>query len=684
MRRVAFFVLPLCLLLLLLAPAAAQAAPKRTFDQAIDRLIARGYPQSVDAHIAAMGTNPMLGFRWAGSTADNQSARYIAAQLRAAGLKNVHLEPVPVDVFDFRWADVKVGGRTMTASTAAGIPPTPRAGLSGRVVYVHDGTAADYAGLNVKGKLVLVDLDLDSWWYNFIAAEATLRGAKGVIMTRGPDSGDWYSIAPDALGSNDGEYDMHFVPLVYISQADGDWLRAKLADGPVSATMRLIEKVRMATDGGHGYNVFGDIPGRGKDGSFVLFDAHHDAHFHSATDDTAGVASNLAIAKAMVMSGYRPRHTMRFMFVTGEEFGYTNAWYDWCIGAWWQITHADPGWAGRIRGLINDDQIQGYGPLTVSATPELVPWLKSEGAAEAGLIPQGFSVDTAVDLPDFSWQDAWTFAAAGVPGMAFESDGKPGSAGNYHSNYMTAKWLDWPGMAQQAKFMERIAVGFDTGIAPYDLTARADELTGTVVPGDLLGAGAKPAVVSRLTGDLAAFKTASAAYEARKGSIAAGHDGAVNRSLRHIEKTLDSSLTALSAFDTTIYPHQQVLSDVQSFDQAITALEQSPADTATALDALSNVGLTWYGLAFSHPVYTYDLTRRVPSYRRVTWGGQGHLVHFFDVTPQYGAIQSGTWTAKTIDQLKAMRAIDARDLNARLKAISSTLETVTPQIGSLK
>ena len=603
--------------------------------------------------------------------------------MRAAGLKNVHLEPVPVDVFNFLWADVKVGSRTMIASTAAGIPPTPKAGLTGQVVYVHDGTAADYAGLDVKGKLVLVDLNLDSWWYNFIAGEATLRGAKGVIMTRGPNSGDWYSIAPDALGSNDAEYDMSFVPLVYISQQDGDWLKGQLAKGPVRATMKLAEKVRLATAGGRGYNVFADIPGRSRDGSFVLFDAHHDAHFHSATDDTAGVASNLAIAKAMMMSGYRPQHTVRFMFVTGEEFGYTNSWYDWCTGAWWQITHADPDWAGRIRGLLNDDQIEGYGPLTVSTTPELVSWLKNEAVAEAGLIPQGFNADTAINIPDFSWQDAWTFTAAGVPGMAFSSAGKPGSAGNYHTNYMTAKWLDWPGMAQQMKFIERVAMGLDTGLAPYDLKARADELAGNVAAGDLLTAGAKPAAVTRLSNDVAAFQSAAAAYAARKGSIPMAHYGAVNWWLRRIEKTLDGNFTALSAFDTTIYPHQQVLSDVQSFNQAIAALQQSPADTSTALDALSNVGLTYYGLAFSHPVYVHDLTRRVPSYNRVTWGGQGHLVRFFDVTPQYGAIQGGTWTEETIDQLEAMRHIDVRDLNARLNAMSRALEQVTPRINAL-
>ena len=96
MRRLALFVLPLCLLLLLLLPVAAQAAPKPTFDQAIDQLYAQGYPQAIDNHLFTMpGTNPQLGFSWAGTWADNAKAAYLADQMRAIGLQNVHLEPVP-------------------------------------------------------------------------------------------------------------------------------------------------------------------------------------------------------------------------------------------------------------------------------------------------------------------------------------------------------------------------------------------------------------------------------------------------------------------------------------------------------------------------------------------------------------------------------------------------------------
>ena len=123
---------------------------------------------------------------------------------------------------------------------------------------------------------------------------------------------------------------------------------------------------------------------------------------------------------------------------------------------------------------------------------------------------------------------------------------------------------------------------------------------------------------------------------------------------------------------------------MQCLEQAIAALKAKPADTDTAMDALSNVALTYYGLMLSHNVYLQDLTRRDPSYYRVDWGGQGHLIHYLDVVPQYDAIQAGSWNVQTIAQLQTMRDQDLADLNSRLNAMSATLELVTPQVNALR
>ena len=344
MRRPLLVMLGLVLLLLL--PGVALAAPKPTFDQAINTLISRGWPQTVDNHLAYMpGTNPQLGFYLGGTWSDNARARYIAAQMKAIGLKNVHLEPVPLDVYDFKSASVTVGTNTMIASTYAGTSPTPASGLTAQVVYAHEGTAADFnalaaSGVDVRGKIVLLDADPNNWWMNDPQAEAGYRGAIGAIFTFGPTTAPYWTFADDALTSFDSECDLTDVPGVYISKQDGDWLRGQLAanDTGPTVTMKLIEKVTLSAKGGRGYNVFGDLPGKVKDSTFVLFGAHHDAYFHSGTDDTDGCVDNLLIAKAMVKSGYRPSRTVRFMFTTGEEYGMVNSYNDWCIGAWWAIT----------------------------------------------------------------------------------------------------------------------------------------------------------------------------------------------------------------------------------------------------------------------------------------------------------------------------------------------------------
>jgi len=96
MKRVPICLCAFALSLLLLLPATAFAATP-TYDQAVDQLIAQNYPLDVNSYLCSLGTNPDLGFRWAGTTADNAAAGYIAQQMRAMGLKNVRLEPVPVD-----------------------------------------------------------------------------------------------------------------------------------------------------------------------------------------------------------------------------------------------------------------------------------------------------------------------------------------------------------------------------------------------------------------------------------------------------------------------------------------------------------------------------------------------------------------------------------------------------------
>ena len=684
MRRLPLFLIPFCMLLLLI-PSVAQAQ-RPTFNQAIDRAIDRGWPQRVDEHLAFMpGTDPQLGFYFAGTWSDDARARYIAKEARAIGLKNVHLEPVPLDTFTFKSASVQVGAKYMIASTFEGISPTPANGLTAPVVWAHEGTAQDFdaltkAGINVKGKLVIVDADPNNWWMNDPQAEATHRGAIGVIFTYGPTTAPYWSWAPDELASFDSESDLSDVPAVYISQQDGSWLESQLVNGVgPTTTMKLIEKVRLSKQGGVGYNVFADLPGKVKDGTFVLFGAHHDGFFHTGTDNTSGCVGNLLTAKAMIASGYRPTHTVRFMWTTGEEYGLANSYDDWCIGAWWAITHTHPDWAGKIRAFLNVDHWTLDGKL-IMRSPEFAPVLTSDATASGALLPNGYQVQTSSS----TWQDTWTFEAAGVPIVTFlnKQVGDP----RYHSQYMLPYLVNWPYTGGLIKFIFKVEKQVNDGaLIPSGLKGRADDLAATVVPADLLVAGANAGAVSRLQNDITALQTASAAYESRAASIPAAHDAAVNDGLLAIWKEFNVQLMGQNPYQVSGYRHEQTLLDAQSLNQAIAALQEVTPDTAAALSALSNVDLTFYGTELSHSVYAHLLTRLDPNYSAAGWGNMANPVWpLLDVMPQYNAIAAGNWNAATITQLQVMRSQDLKDLDSRLDAMSAALEKITPQINALK
>ena len=673
------FLVPL-LLAALLAPACSPAG-RPSFDQAVDKLFAQGYPQALEAYFCSLGTNPALGFRWAGTSAERAVGDRVAAEMRAMGLSNVRLEPVPVDVFEFEEAALTVAGRRMTASTIAGVPPTPPGGVTAPIVYVKGGTAADFdAAGDVSGKLVLVDLKMSSWWFCLPAFEAAHRKAAGVVCTFTPADPKYYSVDDRALGSFDGQYDLGAPPWIYIARRDGDWLKSQLEAEPVTATLVLKEKVTLARDGGVAYNVVGELPGSRGDGQMVLLAAHQDAHFRAGADDTAALVNMLTIAKAMRASGYRPKTTVVFLATAGEEFGYTGSYYEWIVGAWWAATRAHADWAGRVRAMLNFESMAVKGaPLALRSNPELKPWLERRASRSPDLLPHGFELLTPVN----SWNDQWTFTAAGIPSVKFDATTSEYEA-LYHSDFETQEIVDWPYLAKIVKFAFRAAGEMDDGLLPYSLKARADDLAAALKTDELEDSGAGPETVSRLERALAAFGRAAAAHDAGATRVPADRIEEVNAGLLAIEKAINDSFTALSPADDdiTVYPHQAVLRDSRGIDAALAALTASKPDPAAALKALSETYLTRLGIDFSYPVYLRHISRLDPGFDRINWGGQGHLPKPLDVMPQYRKIQAGDHAGARTD-LEAKRRSLITELNERLEKMAAVLEWATPRIEAL-
>ncbi|WP_162870107.1 M28 family peptidase [Kitasatospora cineracea] len=679
------------------------------FDAAVDQLLSQQYPQSVVNTINSYGDSA-IGFRMAGAPADDAAANYIAAQFTGLGASSVRKEPVPVDEWALKGASVTVAGRTMTASQFPGVPGTNGA-LMAPIVYVGPGRADDYADVDVTGKLVLVDIEFDDYWFNMTGEEAKRRGAVGVVFTNGANTAPAHA-DPNGLASDESRWSRTGLPAVFVTTNDGNWLKKRLAtNGAVPASVTSKVSVTMhnfanPSSGGVGYNVVAEIPGTDPNAKAIVVSAHHDAYFRGGLDDTAGVAQLLTIAKAMKMSGTQLKRPVIFMATTGEEFGYTDTQYDYLAGAWWAATKShsssasDPaqrwtGSDGRIALVINiEDSPQQDSPLIASATSDLAPWFASVAGSSGDLLQGGYYPSQPFTL----WQDGATWAAAGVPTVVTVAE-DASYEGINHTDRDTSGLIDYAYLGRLAKFYVRTMTSASTALLPHDINGQADELTASVSAADLKAVGANTQAVDALVAAVSKYKAATAAYADRRSSISPARWTAVNDQLTSLERYWYTHLSGFDAGDSSlVFPFQQTLSDIGHLEAAIGLLQGGAANADAAVQELAQVGLTSVGLQFSPDVYTAELKRYLPDYYLRNWGGQVNQFWHVDITDKVRQIEAGDFTG-AINGLQcvvanAVGGVNVRGaqttsvhidgLDERLRAMTAALNTMTPMVDNLK
>ena len=456
---------------------------------------------------------------------------------------------------------------------------------------------------------------MSSWWFNLPAWEAWYHGAAGVILTSSLEDPKYYSVSPDALGSLDSYYDLAAPPMVYISLTNGDWLKAAIAGGPTTARLTLNETIRLAQNGGEGYNVVATLPGKSTNGQKTIIGAYHDSHFRRGLNDAGAIANTLAMVKAMKASGFKPEHTIVFVITAGEEGATANTYYDWLAGAT-KFIQAHPKLGGAARIFFNMEGMAYKGSaLEMDVNPEIKGWFEGLAAKYEKYLPYGPDVQAPVTC----WNDQFVFTVHGIPSVEFITQSEWQSNNLTFTNYDTQDVIDWDYLKSIGKFVFRAEKSIDTGLVPFSLKARADDLASTVDAGELVAAGADKDLAERLAGDVADFQEAAGDFEAGAGSIPAKKVDSANRGLMTIETAVNKGLTAITQWDPVVYPHQQVLWDAQGLRDTIAALGTTP-DRDAALSALGNTYMTWYGINFSYPVYLKEIGRHDPDYARIQWG----------------------------------------------------------------
>jgi hypothetical protein len=657
---------------------------------ALSAAIDVAYLQQVTETVSGFGdTN--AGWRPGGSPANQAAVDWIADEMKAVGLEAVKKLPVPIDRWIFHGGSVAVdAGPSYEISSWGGVPGTGPAGIHAEVVDLGLGRQVEYdnLGVDVTGKIVLVNWAFGDWWVNRHGHQATLEGALAVIFYTGTTAaGAFYNQRDDGLLAFDGTYDDDWVPFVFITRNAANDLLARIAAGPTFVTLTSNIELTRAEDGGVGHNVVGMIPGGDLASEIILFTGHHDAWFRGAADDATAIASMLAIAKAVRDTGFQPRRTLVFLASTSEEYGYTDAYYEWLAGAWYAITKQRINW--RNRGVFTlDFELLGTGDpgerLLIRTHSELFDLANEKLMADPARTPFGTAIQNTV----WANADHFTLTAAGIPGMYFNTLGFNYLVMNYHTNYDIINNVNFDYLKNNLEVINDIWVTFDDSRLPLiDFVAKAAEAESRIAfVVDGLGIdelpGTDQAAQSALEGAVDAFRDAAEALEA---AIAAGPEDPdrVAKRMRKAERILLRELVALDVFDQYIMPHQQVQRDATRMQLAIDALEAG--DPVAGLDFVRRTGLTSAGRHFAYETYTAELARHDPDFDRLQWGGQAHLARYVDVWQEYHSILAKTEAglsdpsdyADEIASLSAKLAPVYERMNARLVSMTDSFERVT-------
>ncbi|MEA4922373.1 MAG: M28 family peptidase [Eubacteriaceae bacterium] len=388
-----------------------------------------------------------LGWRTAGSDAEQACAGYLQSKMTSLGLTQVEKSKVTVDKFQFNSASFKMAGTAIDLNTEGKdanktdaiasyqVSGTSAAGINAPVVDCGTGFEADYAGKNVKGKIVLVGVNqADEAWIDGYMRQAKEKGAAAMITY---SVGGYGSVSNDSANVQDVCCaDLH-MPTTAVSYNNGMKIKAAIKAGHQNATLKV--DTEFAPKQGTSYNVIGKIKGSGNTGQQILVASHYDKYWYGYQDDSTGIATVLSIAKAMTDSNYKPYNDIVFVCHGAEEWGATNTQFDWSNGSWHNITEKHPSWSGKTLAMFNFE-LTAVGndakEVSVSAVPEYRSFtknfvdksglaVKADGAGK--IVSKSIDTNTMEDGISYRW--------AGVPYFCNAFDGTDFMTSHYHTQF---------------------------------------------------------------------------------------------------------------------------------------------------------------------------------------------------------------------------------------------------------
>ena len=630
------------------------------------------YSYALALKLEEIRSNETLGYRTAGSDAELATGDLLKEEMESIGLQDVTKDEFTLDTWTFTGAQLAFtdsSGETHEAELGGYQTDFVTNGAEAyTVIDGGQGTEADLAGLDVTGKLVLVDINQRAdWWINYPAYEAHLAGAAAVIAVQ---DGGYAEVSDDALNAQDvcGPAD---APAFSMSRTDAELLRSAMDEtGEVSVTLEADSRVGKD---GTSYNIVGMIPGRDPE-SMVLISAHYDSYFAGFQDDNAAIALMLGIAKGLIDSGYQPEKTLVFCAMAAEEWGVSDTRYDWSTGAYNQIFRVHPEWVGKVIADINfelpamdegtSDQIR-----TSYELKTFVDDFTSSVPQVDGVFPDG--IETIV--PTQTWSDDFSLSIAGVPSSVTALRGDF-SKTHYHSQFDNQNTYSREAFLFHHNMYGLLMLAYDhCAVSPLDFSTRlsalresvddtvmtAEQITALNAALDEAEAAANTAwdKVSEVN---AAYQEALDAGDPAKADELLAAAREMNANVLAAFKFAEDAFVRLTWEDSSIFPHEHSQNNLLALKSAAEALKQG--DSAAALDEyLFGVDNNWYAYDWSRETFDhftdYVLNQ---SADRLMWGAgrvQGHE-DLFDVIRSLQAKYGNSSADYTAELNRLNQAID--------------------------
>jgi len=460
--------------------------------------------------VNALAADEMQG-RGTAQPGGDKAAAYLADRFAKLGLKplgvnNTYLQPVKFkETLVSPETTITVGDQKLKLGPDFFILPpfTGDENVNGGAVFVGYGFQGqkrnDLAGIDVRGKVMVLregpppEVSKDAWSKAQgpvgVIRGLISRGAAAILLINQYTEERSYAESADYLTrrrvqlESDQELPDFLPPFIALSEAAADKLFAgsgvTKADAfakaeredftPIDLKQSATVTVRLKKGKGVGSNVVALLEGSDPKlkSEALVYSAHYDAYglstdnriYHGAADNALGVAEMMAVAEAMSRAPTKPRRSVIFIAVTGEEYGGFGSDY-WVKNPTWDIKQVAAnlnldGMGTEIYGPVK--VMVGYGPehSTLGA-------IMNDVAAASGIqvIP-----DPMPEAKAFYRSDHYLFVQRGVPALMIlgAPDGpvktwtdrlKKWSKTDYHqpTDTVRADW-DWSGPRTIASLM---------------------------------------------------------------------------------------------------------------------------------------------------------------------------------------------------------------------------------------